>query len=107
MAGLEWSIFWAQPPPLWISQNDGGFDLSLRDGPVAPEQELLLFGTDHTESVPFVKVNRPDCVRPSSDEHWFVGHLAQVRKQCRAESTFLAGGPCICMANQGDVLYVL
>src|ERR1700731_3492768 len=90
--------------PLRIGEDDGGLDLAFGYGPIFFEQLGLLLRADFQKAVSFVKADGPGGVRPCADEDRAIGQFAKMREQVGSDSSLLAGGADVSVADEGDVL---
>lgn len=93
--------------PLRVCQDYGGFNLAVRDDPVALEEAGFFFGADSAEAVALIEANGPVGVGPGPDENGLVSEFAQVGEQEGANALLLVGGADIGVADEGDVVDVL
>jgi len=54
--------------PLLIRKHDRGFSLAFGDGPVFPQQAILLIQSDEPEAVAFIEPDGPGCSCPGTDQ---------------------------------------
>src|SRR6202011_696814 len=86
-------------PPLWIGQNHGGLNLAFGDGPIFPQEPIFLLRTNRLKAALFVKLDCPNRIRPSPDQHGGAGQSAQVRQQLCSNSSLLAAGANVGMPD--------
>ena len=94
-------------PPALVGQHHGSVDLTIGDGPIAPQEPVLLFGRNELEAVALVETDGPVGRRPGADESGPRGFQPQLLEQLPADAAIPLGRADIGMTDESHVLYVL
>src|SRR5215813_2051667 len=87
----------------WTCEQHRRLDLTVRDGPVLPEQSCHLVRGDELEAMPLVEPDRPRRRRPGADEHPAAAPPPEVLEEGPAHAVTLVLWQHVGVANEVGV----